>query len=82
MDIIAHICQITNAPFNCQIENPRTEPPFYKASIMLPQRLASKPSHKIPLLHLIVQYEAKASEVIRMSSSDEYVQLSSFPILI
>ena len=49
---------------------------------MLTYRLASKPSHKIPSLHLIVQYEAKASEVIQMSFSDEYVQLSSFPILI
>lgn len=43
---------------------------------------ASKPFHKIPLLALIVQYEAKASELIWMSFSDEYVQLSSSPILI
>lgn len=72
---------MTNVAFNCRIENSGTAT-FYNASITVTLRRASKPSHKIPLLALIVQYEAKASELIWMSFSDEYVQLSSFPILI
>lgn len=72
---------MTNVAFNCQIENSETAT-FYNASITVILCYASKPSHKIPLLALIVQYEAKASELIWMSFSDEYVQLSPSPILI
>lgn len=75
------ISKLPNVPFNCCIENPRTDSSC-SVFATLAQRLACKLSHKIPSLHLIVQYEAKASEVIRMSFSDEYAQLSFFPILI